>query len=273
MIGLILMSCSLLASWQSKMNTLLTTFHTATAVNRPGVFQDQQAGLFTGGGGSIRMPVKNKNLVRFDPPSVASGCNGIDFFTGGMSYIRSAELVNTMKAIASSAVSYAFGLAVQTVTPQIKAVLDTVHAQMMRINALSLNSCEKAAALAAGLWPKTEASKQLYCSTKGLGVGRFDDWASARHECSSPQGRERIDQIKDTRFMTQLGSSYNLVWEALNHTGLLANEDTNWKELFLSLTGTLETTPHYHKNYHAQLFVHLGSAPPKHTQHLSLIHI
>ena len=144
---------------------------------KPGVVEDQKAGLFSGGGVSLRMPAKQTYLARVEAPSVNSGCSGIDFFTGGMSFIKSQELVNTLKAIASNSVSYAFGLALQTVTPQIKAVLDNVHAQMMKINALSLNSCEKASALVSGLWPKTEAARHMYCSTKGVGLGRFDDWA------------------------------------------------------------------------------------------------
>ncbi len=232
----LLIALSGVCGWQAKMSRMLTASEVQAYGQPPSVVQDQMAGFFTGGGVSVRSSVKNKNLIGFEPPVLTSGCNGIDLFTGGISYIRSQELVKTLKAIAASSASYAFGLAVQTVTPQIKAVLDTVHTQMMRINALSLNSCEKAAALVSGLWPKTEAARQMYCSTKGVGLGRFDDWAGARHGCATQAGYESVERVQDRRFLSLLGMEYNLVWEALQKRSAIEEE---WQELFLSLTGTV----------------------------------
>lgn len=224
--------------WSKAMDSLFASMNTSVHVTPGGAYDGQSGGLFTGGSFAVRSPARVKAVARLDMPSVDAGCSGIDLFTGGMSFISAQELVDTLKSIASHSASYAFGLALQTVTPQIKAVLDIVHEQMMRINALTLRSCETAAALVGGLWPKNDASRQLYCSTKGLGIGRFDDWASARQGCATQEGQQQVDQRHDKRFAHMLTTSFNLVWEALDKSGLFV-EDRAWKEVLLSLTGTV----------------------------------
>jgi len=232
------LASALCAQWNKTANQVMNALSLRANVTTGGVYQDQCAGLFTGGSVSVRAQSVHKNLAHFEPPSVEMGCSGIDLFTGGMSFVRAPELVQAMKSIAGNAASYAFGLALQTVTPQLKSVLDIVHAQMMRINSLSIQSCEKAAALVGGMWPKTDASKQIYCSTKGLGIGRFDDWAHARQGCATSAGQASVAQQPDKRFEHIVSHKMNVVWDALKASGLF-NDDPMWKEVFLSITGTI----------------------------------
>jgi len=232
-----------MGDWNHATQKIFDSMHIAANMTPGGVYYDQSGGLFTGGSLTMRHEARTTQLAHLDMPSLDMGCSGIDLFTGGMSFINAGELVNTLKTVAANSASYAFGLALQTVTPQIKAVLDIVHQQMMRINALTIQSCEKAAALVGGLWPKSDASKALYCSTKGLGVGRFDDWAHARQGCTQEGEQKQVEAQYDKRFAHMLNTAFNLVWDALKSSGLFLNE-RSWQEVFLSMTGTVIRDEH-----------------------------
>ena len=97
-------------------------------------YLDQSGGYVTGGSLFARAPVEDHRLMSFQAPSFGFGCGGIDLFTGGMSFISKEDLVNSLRAIGSNAMSYAYGLALQQVTPQIKAVIDNLQAAMQEIN-------------------------------------------------------------------------------------------------------------------------------------------
>jgi conjugative transfer pilus assembly protein TraH len=85
---------------------------TATNSTSPGVHHDQSAGYYNGGGLSVRNRARNSQLATLQLPNFKAGCGGIDMFTGGFSFVSSAELVNALKSIGSSAVSYGFMLAI-----------------------------------------------------------------------------------------------------------------------------------------------------------------
>jgi conjugative transfer pilus assembly protein TraH len=53
-------------------------------------------------------------------------------------------LSNLLRNIGSNASGYAFNLALATVTPQIKSVLDDLLAKVQKMTNQSINSCEAA---------------------------------------------------------------------------------------------------------------------------------
>jgi conjugative transfer pilus assembly protein TraH len=57
------------------------------------------------------------------PPSLSSGCNGIDAFIGSFSMMSGGELVSIANNIGSQAVVYGFHLGMKTYAPQIEQVL------------------------------------------------------------------------------------------------------------------------------------------------------
>jgi len=71
-------------------------------------------------------------------PHYRSGCGGIDLFLGGFSYINAQAFTQLLRNIGSNAGGYAFNLALATVTPQIKSVLDELSAKVQQMTNQSI---------------------------------------------------------------------------------------------------------------------------------------
>ena len=68
-------------------------------VTRPGVYEGQSAGYFTGGGVYLRTPPRSYTLYSVQWPRFRAGCGGIDLFTGGFSFINASEFVDMLQSI------------------------------------------------------------------------------------------------------------------------------------------------------------------------------
>ena len=222
----------------AKLQGVFQSMGYASNVTKGGAYRDQQGGYITGGSLFARAPVANHNLANFQAPSFGWGCGGVDLFTGSISFISKEDLVNTLRTIGSNAMSYAYGLALQQVTPQIKAVIDNLQATMQEINNANINSCRMAAQLVGGMAPKTQASTELYCSSKGLKMGTFTDYADAKHQCQKPGKRGEVRDKEDAEFRDVLGEEFNLAWLAIKENRFLS-EDDETAEFILSLSGSI----------------------------------
>ena len=82
--------------------------HTNTTA--PGNFQDASAGYYSGGGMAVRTKNTAINPLSMTPPSLSTGCGGIDAYLGSFSMICGGEVVNIANNIGSEAVAYGFHL-------------------------------------------------------------------------------------------------------------------------------------------------------------------
>lgn len=209
-------------------------------MSRPGAYEDQAAGYYTGGGVYLRNRVNNAQLMSVDLPSFKAGCGGIDLFTGGFSYIKSGELVRSMKQIASSMSSYGMMLAVQTMSPQIYNIVQELNGLANTINQTNINSCEVAATALAGIWPQSDQANRHLCSAMGSSSGAFTDWAQARQGCGSGGRRNDILAQKNDHpgFKDMLVGEYNLSWIAINKNQFLS-QSSDLAQFFMALSGTI----------------------------------
>lgn len=210
----------------------------ASNVTAGGAFQDQTGGYYTGGSVFARAPARNLQLASVQMPNFRSGCGGIDLFTGGFSFINSQALIGMLKTIGSNASSYAFNLALQTVTPQIYNTLNELNALAQDVNNMNINSCEAAATVVGGLWPKTDASSKLLCNSMGTGKNVFKDWAESRQGCGAGGRRESINASKSGEFQDVLGDEFNLAWKAIQKNDFLKS-DRELAEFFMSVSGSV----------------------------------
>ena len=210
----------------------------ASNITQGGVYKDQAAGYYTGGSVFARTPSRNIDLVNIQMPSYKAGCGGIDLFTGGFSFINSDRFIQFLKNIGSNALGYAFQLALQTATPQIYNTISELNALAQEINNTSINSCEAAANLVGGVWPKSEASSKLLCTSMGSQKNAFSDWAQARQGCGAEGRRDEINAQKSPEFKDVLGDEFNLAWKALSKNGFLSADPT-LAEFFMSLSGSI----------------------------------
>ncbi|HCU06114.1 MAG TPA: hypothetical protein DIC42_00815 [Holosporales bacterium] len=209
-------------------------------VSTGGAFQDQTAGYYTGGSLSARNSVKSAQLATMQIPGYRAGCGGIDAWTGGFSHISSQELVDYLKSISSATATYSMMLAMESLSPQIYNVVNELNAIATKVNNFNINSCEVAATMLGGVWPKSDQASKHLCQTMGTDLGGMSDWAAARHECGT-KGR-RHDTLQhfgsDARYKNMLVGEFNLTWKALQNNAFL-HSDNELAELFMTLTGSI----------------------------------
>ena len=206
----------------------------------PGVYHDQSGGYYNGGGLSLRNRAKNTQIATVQLPNFKAGCGGIDMFTGGFSYISSAELVNALKSIGSSAVSYGFMLAMKTFAPAVQSVMAELQDMASKINQANINSCETAATLLGGVWPKSDLTSRHICTSMGSSSGMFKDWASARQGCGAGSSQTGVMARKGTTegYKNILAEEFNIAWEVIKRNNYLFS-DRELAELCMTISGTI----------------------------------
>lgn len=212
----------------------------ANNVTAGGAYKDQSAGYYTGGSLTTRTGVRNAQLASVQMPGFRGGCGGIDLWGGGFSHISSEQLVAMLKNIGSSAASYAFMLAIQSVSPQIYNIMNELNALATQINQTNINSCEAAATMLGGIWPKTDQSSKHLCQSMGNQMGHFSDWAQARQGCGAKGNREGVlnHASSDPKYKDMLVGEFNLAWKAIQKNDFLIG-DRQLAQLFLTLVGSI----------------------------------
>jgi len=241
---MLIMSATLLAlsghaGLSSDMNDFFESSGMQTNVTGPGAYQGQTAGLYTGGQLYARNQVKMVYPANISLPSYSAGCGGIDAFTGAFSFISGDELMDSMEAIATNATSYAFMLAMETVSPQLSGVQKHLSNLVNTVNRANINSCETASSLVGGLWPKTEVAQNQICASAGVSGGFLDDWAQAKQGCSKGGTSAMLEKSKTKNTHGDLiMQNKNIGWETLKKSKLI-NLDLETREILMSMAGTI----------------------------------
>ncbi len=242
LLTLLLFTSPLSANMQQNLESAFKTLGMANNVTAGGGYQDQTGGFYTGGSVFARSKVNNADLLSIQMPDYRAGCGGIDLYTGGLSFISMDEFTQLLRSIGSNASGYAFNLALATVTPQIKSVLDGLSNAVREITNQSINSCEAAATLMGGVWPQSDKSSAILCNAMGTSLGKAKDWAQSRQKCGAKGERESINGLKKTEkgkdFKDILGDDFNIAWKALQKNAFLS-KDPDLAEFFMTISGTI----------------------------------
>ncbi len=240
LLSFILLTQSLQANMQTNLDKAFTALGMSHNVTASGGYQDQTGGFYTGGSVFARGKVNNADLLSIQMPHYRAGCGGIDLFMGGFSFINAQEFIQLLRNIGTNAAGYGFNLALATVTPQIKSVIDDLSAKIQQMTSHSINSCETAATLVGGVWPQSDASSQLLCNSMGKELGIASDWAQSRQRCGAGGDRTNINNRKSERpaFKDVLGDEFNVAWKAIQKNAFLG-QDPKLAEFFMTISGTI----------------------------------
>jgi conjugative transfer pilus assembly protein TraH len=228
------------ASASSDMNAFWDGSLGSANVTGPTAYQGQAAGYYTLGNFAMRGPQESANVAAIQMPSVRAGCGGIDLFTGGFSFISSEQLVAMLKATASNAISYAFMLAIKSLSPIIADQMESLAKVAQDINSFNMSSCESAQALVASVWTRGDLASKQICQDLGAYRGFYSDRIQSRHGCGSQGSRmATLGGLPETD-KKAVPINKNIAWEAIKQHPLLAS-DRELGELFMTLTGTIIT--------------------------------
>lgn len=204
-------------------------------------YKNQSAGYYNGGSFFGRMPVQSAQLSHIQMPGFRAGCGGIDAWFGGLSHISSDQLINVLRQIMGNMGSYAFMLALESLSPEIYNVMNELQAIAQKINSLNINTCEAAATALGGLLPQSDATSKHLCqsmSSMQSSFGGLSDWTAARHKCGAGGKREEILDSNIAGVQDTFKDQFNLVWQAIQKNSFLIS-DNRLSELFMTLAGTL----------------------------------
>lgn len=232
----------------------------ASNISKPGAYEDQRAGFYTGGNIFARNQIHNSQLATIQMPSYRAGCGGVDMFMGAFSHISSDKLVESLKAIGSNAGSFAMMIALEEMSPIVKNTMTELNDWAQKINSANVNSCEIAATALGSVWPRSDIAKGHMCKMIGTEgkYGGFSDYAAARQGCGAGGERSKVMNAaeNDPRFKTMLGTEFNLAWKAIQENHFLS-QDLKLAEFFMSVSGTIisnkEANDDYKLHSHASL--------------------
>lgn len=212
-------------------------------VNGPASYDLQSAGYYSLGGLYARAPVKNTQLAHISLPSLSAGCGGINIYNGGLSFINSEQLTELLKAISANAQGFAFQLALETVSPVIAEKVEELQTWIQRINALNINSCEAAATLVGGVWPRHDQASRTICSTLSGSTGMASDYVQAKHRCQTDreQSLKGINDRNPEMANALLAENINLAWKSIKDSKIFndGKADSTLAEVMMTLSGTL----------------------------------
>lgn len=210
-------------------------------VTRPQAYQGQMGGYVTLGSLYMRTKPRNSSMLQFQLPSVRAGCGGIDIFGGSFSFISKEEMIYLMEGIMQNASSFAFELALESLSPAVAEQVAKLRDLLQEVNAMNINSCEAGQMLVGSLWPKMDGASQHICQTVGSMNGTFADAVSRRHGCGTEGKQNQTLRGAKGALADQVPVDINYAWRAVKKNGFLASNPTIG-ELFMSMTGTIITT-------------------------------
>ena len=228
-----------------EMQTFFNDAGVRANVTGPSAFQGQAAGYYSGGNVWTRFPQKSIQPFNLQLPHARAGCGGIDLFAGSFSFINTAELVAMLKATANNAIGFAFQLAIDAISPQISGVIKDMSQKLQQINQMNISSCETAQGLIGGLWPKMESTRATICEAVGNSQGLFSDWAASRQGCNNGDKRDQTIAANTNQEMKDqlVGEPHNFTWDILKKSAQFAGYDDQFKEMVMTIIGTVVTKP------------------------------
>ncbi|MDC0864361.1 conjugal transfer protein TraH [Rickettsiaceae bacterium] len=204
-----------------------------TNVTKPGSYQDAAAGYYSGGSMSIRTKSTAINPFSMSLPSITTGCNGIDAFTGSFSMISGGQLIAIAENIGSNAVVYGFHLGMKTYAPQIENTLKDFRNLQMQLNQFGIGHCKVAQAGFAAALPQNSAMYEKVCEEMSGGSGY--DLGDQRKKCKKHQDQQKEVEKAQTANADLLLDNFNLFKKAADKSGL----PTDLRDSLMSMVGTI----------------------------------
>ncbi|NQY43508.1 MAG: conjugal transfer protein TraH [Legionellales bacterium] len=187
----------------------------------------------------VRTPSHVIRPVNIRWPSVSGGLCNISITGGGISYLTRAELRDALKNMASGALTYSFLLALQVMVPAVEGMMTKMNYLRQFANKWALDSCQAGENLTKAAAFRNNAVRERVCGsilTTGVDlVGRYQDCQKE----ATLRARQNTAEKDDSLQGVIKGSNYNVAWIAIKEHSYLKNEDTELKQFYMSLTGTI----------------------------------
>lgn len=148
---------------------------TQSTYSGPSSFNGQKRNYYSAGTFNARWPTTNDYPITIEPPRLQVGCGGIDMFMGGFSFLDEDYLVEKAERIIQAAPAFAFQLALQSLSQQVKTEMSDLTDRIDQLNSIQLNDCRQAKRLVMAVAEDKNVLGEMYAeATSGLSVGSGD---------------------------------------------------------------------------------------------------
>lgn len=171
------------------------------AETSPSYFQGQKRGFFTGGSFSARWQNSNDYLMTVSPPSIKSGCGGIDVNMGGFSFLNFEYLVQKLQRILQSAPAAAFDLALNELCEPCAKTIKSLEALADYLNSIQLDDCKASTAMVAKLMDPFTNNSEIQAAADADFVqsqGIDDLWHRLTDHWKSTEGETKASHEQKT---------------------------------------------------------------------------
>lgn len=207
-------------------------------LSTPGAYQDQAAGYYTGGGFVLRQRNTTFHPIQVSLPHVGAGCNGIDAYFGGFSFMKGEQMIRMLRSLGSQAPTYALQLGLKTMSPTIENLLSQLRKKLMDLNAMMMEDCRLTEQIFAAAAPKGSAFETHACQDVLSRSGDSADWFGARATCQDRAARREVTQRLKKESPDTLVGDYNLVWHVMSKMEGI-KDNVPLKTFILSTVGTV----------------------------------
>ncbi len=207
-----------------------------TSTTNPGNYQDASAGYYSGGGASVRTKKTDIYPLSISPPSLSTGCSGIDAHFGSFSMISGDELVSIANNIGSGAVVYGMHLGMKTYAPQIEQILKDLRNLSMELNQMGIGHCKTVQAGFAALLPQNSAMYETVCEEMAERNSQGSiDLGGQRKKCQSYAAQKEAVEKKQGNDPEIMMDNYNIFVKAATATGIPQDQHAQ----LMSMVGTI----------------------------------
>ncbi|WP_231365010.1 conjugal transfer protein TraH [Thioalkalivibrio sp. ALgr3] len=212
-------------------------------VNDPGFYQSESAGFVNFGQLTARTGTRYYQPIQIQAPRAEFGCGGIDAFLGGFSFINMDQIVQMARQVGSQAVSTAFYLALDSLSPQLGALMKQMQDWANKANQFNMDSCQTAVDINRGALGAMGMQDSV-CQRFQSGESMASDEFASRFECGSEKQWDwsLMNPLSDDGQPQDDGDAVkqalrgNIVWQALKNARV---SDDEILELVMSLVGTV----------------------------------
>ncbi|WP_375359827.1 conjugal transfer protein TraH [Candidatus Tisiphia endosymbiont of Nemotelus uliginosus] len=214
---------------------------TMSNVSKSAIVHDQLAGHIIGGSVLIKSPpIEDLQLVNFQAPSCKFGglpCGAqIDLRGGALSFLKSAAMEQFLKEMVQNVGGYAAIMAIKTICPQCENIMTYLEQMQRNINQFNINSCDIATQISNGIASRMNKGAELTRQSDLAMTRGGSDMADIRDKARKDNG----DPTKSNKELESLlGDNFNLVWKALTKKASSGGDATSFKELLMSISGTI----------------------------------
>lgn len=184
------------------------------------------------------MAIRTKNTainpLSMTPPSLSTGCGGIDAHLGSFSMISGGEIVNVANNIGSEVVAYGFHLGLKTYAPQIEQTLTTLRDLAMSLSQHGIGQCKTTQAAFAALTPQSSAMYETVCQEMANSDGSVD-LGGQRKKCNNFLKQKAAVEAKQQKDPEIMMDNYNIFIKAATAVGI----PKEMHEQLMSMVGTI----------------------------------